>query len=349
MNLKELAESLGLSQTTVSRALNGYPEVNELTRKRVNDAATANNYQPNARAIGLATGRSMTIGHVIPIASSNDVVNPIFGEFVAGASRTYCKHGYELLLTVADREVEEETYRNFAAKGSVDGVIVHSPTRSDNRVSLLQEIGLPFVVHGRINECDEPYSWVDMNNRRAFRQACQLLLDMGHRRIALVNGREVLNFAWLRCQGYKDALQNAGIVPDNELMSSGDLTETYGFETARQLLASGNSPSAFVVSSYIVAIGVRRAISQAGLVIGKDISVVTHDDELSFFDNQGEIPQFTATRSSVREAGVRAAQMLLDIIDSPESAPQSHLLEAHLIVGSSTGPRVESIPYRKCQ
>ena len=95
MNLKELAESLGLSQTTVSRALNGYPEVNELTRKRVSDAASENNYRPNVRATGLATGRSMAIGHVIPIASGNDVVNPIFGEFVAGASRTYSKHREE--------------------------------------------------------------------------------------------------------------------------------------------------------------------------------------------------------------------------------------------------------------
>ncbi|MFK7857994.1 MAG: LacI family DNA-binding transcriptional regulator [Granulosicoccus sp.] len=342
MNLKELSESLGLSQTTVSRALNGYPEVSERTRKRVTKAAAENNYRPNARAIGLATGRSMTIGHVIPVISSNDVVNPVFGEFIAGASRTYSKHGYELLLTVADELEEEETYRNFVAKGSVDGVIVHSPGTSDKRVSLLRDIGLPFVVHGRINDSDEPYSWVDMNNRQAFRQACQLLLDMGHRRIALVNGREDLNFAWLRQKGYEDALQGVGLAADRNLMSSGDMTETCGYETASQLLSSDNPPSAFVVSSYIVAIGVQRAITHAGLRVGKDVSVVTHDDELSFFDNQGEVPQFTATRSSVREAGVLAAQMLLDIIDSPESAPQSHLLEARLIVGSSTGPLVES-------
>ncbi|MFK7997047.1 MAG: LacI family DNA-binding transcriptional regulator [Granulosicoccus sp.] len=337
MNLKELAESIGLSQTTVSRALNGYPEVSERTRKRVTEAALEHNYLPNARATGLATGRSMTIGHVIPVASSNDVVNPVFGEFIAGASRTYSKNGYELLLTVAQRDREEETYRNFVGKGTVDGVIVHSPTTSDSRISLLQEIGLPFVVHGRASKCGEAYSWVDVNNRRAFQQATQLLLDMGHKRIALVNGRETLNFAWLRCQGYDDALRNANIEPESELMSSGDLTETYGFQTAQRLLSAKSPPSAFVVSSYIVAIGVQRAITGAGLVMGRDVSVVTHDDELSFFDNQGEVPQFTATRSSVREAGFRASQMLLDIIDKPDSAPLSHLLEARLIVGSSTG------------
>ncbi|MFK8079935.1 MAG: LacI family DNA-binding transcriptional regulator [Granulosicoccus sp.] len=338
MNLKELSESLGLSQTTVSRALNGYPEVSEKTRLRVSKAASANNYQPNARAMGLATGRSMTVGHVIPMVSSSDVVNPVFGEFIAGASRTYSQNGYELLLTVAEETKEEETYRNYAASGAVDGVIVHSPCRSDNRIDLLREVGLPFVVHGRVEECTQSYSWVDMNNRRAFRQACQLLLDMGHRRIALVNGREVLNFAWLRLKGYEDALQAVGLALDEELISSGDMTEIYGYETANALLDTESPPTAFVVSSYVVAIGVQRAIVHAGLVIGKDVSVVTHDDVLSFFDNQGEIPQFTATRSSVREAGVQAAQMLLNIIESPESAPQSLLLEARLVVGSSTGP-----------
>ncbi len=340
MNLKELAESLKLSQTTVSRALNGYPEVSESTRRRVYDAALASNYLPNARAAGLATGRAMTIGHVIPVFNRNDVVNPVFGEFVAGASKTYSARGYELLLTIAKSNEEEATYRNIASKGAVDGVIIHSPRKSDERVELLNEIGLPFIIHGRVNDCVIPYSWIDVNNRRAFKQACQLMLDMGHRRIALINGRELLNFAWLRCEGYKDALEQAGIAIDQSLMSSGDLTETYGYDVASRQLAAPNAPTAFLVSSYVVAIGVRRAISDAGLVMGKDISVVTHDDELSFFDNQGEIPQFTATRSSVRQAGERAAQMLLDVIDSPQSSPVTFLMEAQLVVGASTGPLV---------
>lgn len=337
MNLRELAESLGLSQTTVSRALNGYPEVNEGTRQRVLEAARQNNYAPNTRAMGLVTGNAMSIGHVIPLFNRNDVVNPIFGEFVAGASQTYSENGYELLLTVVEKNNEEDIYRNLAAKGAVDGVIVHSPRKQDSRVTLLRNIGMPFVVHGRINECNEPYSWVDMNNRCAFEQACQLLLDLGHQRIALINGDDTLNFAWLRYQGYCDAIKAAGLKIDTDLVSNSDLTETHGYTAASRMLASANPPTALIASSYVVAIGIRRAISQAGLKIGKDVSVVAHDDELSFFDNQGDYPQFTAIRSSVREAGERAAQMLLDIIKEPESAPSSYLMKAQITLGASTG------------
>ncbi len=116
MNLKELAGLLNLSQATVSRALNGYPEVREATRQRVLNAARKYNYRPNARAMGLATGKCMAIGHVIPNYSQNEVVNPVFGEFITGASQTYSANGYELMLTIADSRDEEESYRNIIAK-----------------------------------------------------------------------------------------------------------------------------------------------------------------------------------------------------------------------------------------
>ena len=338
MNLKQLSEKLGLSQTTVSRALNGYPEVNEVTRKRVEKAAAAGNYRPNVRAMSLATGKAMTIGHVIPVANTHDVVNPVFAEFIAGASQTYDVNGYELNLTVAESKNEESIYRSIAAKRAVDGFIVHSPLRDDPRLTLLKEIGLPFVVHGRSCDSKERYNWIDMNNRSAFKQATKLLIDLGHKNIALINGPEDLSFAWLRRQGYLDALSEQGFACQQQLMFSDALTEPYGHRSAQQLLSSDNPPTAFLVSSYIVALGIRRAISQAGLTIGQDVSVIIHDDELMYFDNSGQEPQFTCTRSSVREAGVLAAQMLLDIIDNPSMEPQSKRLQSHLIIGSSTGP-----------
>jgi len=343
MNLKQLSENLGLSQTTVSRALNGYPEVSESTRRRVELAAAEGNYRPNMRAMSLATGRSMTIAHVIPVANKNDVVNPVFAEFVAGASQTYNLYGYELMLTIAKSKEIESVYRSLAAKRAVDGAIVHSPRRQDSRLELLQEIGLPFVVHGRVCDSDKEYNWIDMNNRRGFKQATQLLIDLNHRRIALINGQEELSFAWLRRQGYLEALADSGINLDPDIMSSAELTEPYGHETAMRLLSSDHPPSAFLVSSYVVALGVRRAISQAGLTVGKDVSVIIHDDELSYFDNGGAVPQFTSTRSSVREAGVLAAEMLLKQIDDPSLYPQNQLLESHLTIGLSTGPYKEDM------
>ena len=117
VNLKQLSESLGLSQTTVSRALNGYPEVKEATRLKVQDAARRMNYAPNPGARGLATGRSMAIGHVIPVSKRHEMVNPIFGDFVAGASQTYSQRGYDMVLTHVDDGDEESVYRMLASKG----------------------------------------------------------------------------------------------------------------------------------------------------------------------------------------------------------------------------------------
>ncbi len=126
MNLKELAAKLGLSPTTVSRALNGYPEVNEATRERVVAAARRHNYRPNARAIRLATGRALAVGHVIPLNTRSEIMNPIFSDFIAGAGETYSRNGYDMILSVVPDEAEEATYRDLMSRGTVDGVIVHA-------------------------------------------------------------------------------------------------------------------------------------------------------------------------------------------------------------------------------
>lgn len=337
MNLKELSENLGLSQTTVSRALNGYPEVNEETRRRVEKAAAQGNYRPNVTAMSLAKGKAMSIAHVVPVANRNDVFNPIFAEFIASASQTYSLYGYELMLKIAKSEDEESTYRGLAATRAVDGVIMHSPRCEDPRLALLKDVGLPFVVHGRVLR-GENYNWVDMDNQTAFKQATQLLIDLGHRKIALLNGPETMTFAWLRRTGYCVALAEAGIDVDEAIMLTSDLTESYGYRSTMELLAGDKKPTAFLVSSYIVALGVRRAISHAGLKIGKDISVIVHDDELSYFDNGGIVPQFTSTRSSVRDAGYQAAKLLLEQIDNPNRPPTQVMMDTKLIIGASTGP-----------
>jgi LacI family transcriptional regulator len=338
MNLKELSRNLGLSQTTVSRALNGYPEVNESTRARVRLAAEQHNYRPNTRAKGLATGRAMAIGHVISATNQHEMVNPIFADFIAGAGETYSKNGYEMILSVVSDGDESQAYRNLKARGAVDGVIVHAPRMNDSRLTLLEEIGLPFAVHGRVSDRQDPYTWLDVNNRSAFRRATDFLLDLGHRRIALINGLEYMDFAHRRRIGYEEGLRARDIAPDPALMWSEEMTEDYGYRTARTMLALPDPPTAMLTASLITALGVRRAAEESGLRLGADLSVVTHDDALSYLRNGAEVPIFTATRSSVREAGRRLAQMLIDRIRAPEAPCSTQLLEAELMVGRSTGP-----------
>lgn len=146
MNLKELSELLNLSQTTVSRALNGFPEVSERTRERVQKAAKQNNYAPNKAARGLATGQALSIGHVISTTNQNEMVNPVFGDFVAGVGEVYSKHGYKMLLSIVPPgEDEYQVYRELKAQSTVDAVVVQSPSVDDGRIEFLNKLGIPLL------------------------------------------------------------------------------------------------------------------------------------------------------------------------------------------------------------
>ncbi len=295
-------------------------------------------YAPNSRAARLATGRAMTIGHILPVSKEHESMNPVFSDFIAGAGEQFSRSGYSLSFSVVRDEDEAEAYRVLAASSAVDGVLIHGPKVDDSRVRLLQALDLPFVVHGRSSEVQGEYSWVDVNNRRAFSRATEFLLDLGHRRIGLINGPHGMDFATRRLNGYRDALGARGLARDPELIFGGEMTENYGFATAMQMLDSHNPPTAILVSSIISAIGARRALHDLGIVPGKDVSIVIHDDDLSYFRNEGDIPIFTATRSSVRKAGRLCADILLDTIRGGKKRCPNVLLEADLTVGQSTGP-----------
>ena len=338
LNLKQLSDVLGLSQTTISRALNGYPEVNSETRLRVEKAARKHGYTPNKVAQRLATGRARAIGHVVPL-SEHDMFNPLFADFIAGAGDAYSKAGYNMLLSVVEPDDEFDSYRDLAASSSVDGFIVHAPRMQDPRIEMLNELGMPYLVHGRVGETTG-YSWLDFNNQRAFEQATQLLLDLGHRKIALLNGQESMSFAHRRRLGFEAALKSAGIQPDPALIFGEDMTEPFGFDTASALLRRPDPVSAILTSSLISAIGVARAISEAGLTIGRDVSVITHDDAMSFLPNGTDRPVFTSTKSSIRLAGKKCAEILIDLIEGRITGHQSELWDAELIEGTSTGPHL---------
>lgn len=335
MRLKDFSEALGLSPTTVSRALNGYPEVNAATRARVVAAAEKFGYAPNLQAQRLASGKSMSIGHVIPL-TQNKTLNPILVEFLAGAGETCARRGYDMLTSVAPDDGELDAYRELASRRKVDGLILHSPLIEDPRPAALAELETPFIVHGRSKVSDTQYSWIDIENRRAFERAAELLIDLGHERIALLNGPQNAAFANDRWRGFRAACRSRGTAPDEALIRFAEMTEPYGYDAASELLSSAKPPTAFLVSSVITASGVARAVGERGMKLGRDVSVISHDDVVSFQPNGGDVPLYTCTRSSVRAAGRRAAEMLIDMIVGARDAPVHELWEPELVLGRST-------------
>ena len=336
MKLKDLADSLGLSQTTVSRALNGYPEVSEATRRRVLAAAERYHYRPNPSARRLATGRAGAIGAVLP-TDRNLLVDPHFVEFLAGLGERLVEDEMDIVLSPARGGDETGTYRRIVASNRVDALILSGPLVEDERVALLNELGLPFVVHGR-TVSSKPYAWLDIDNESAFHQATNHLLDLGHRRIALINGSTRFTFAINREQGFRRALAERGLTPDERLIGDGTMTDEVGYRLTERFLAEEPRPTAFLVSSMMLAFGCLRVIRSAGLVLGRDVSLIAHDDVFPFLNADRMVPPLTTMRSPIRAAGTRVAEMIIDLLGGQAAETVHELWPVELVIRASTGP-----------
>lgn len=334
LNLKQLSHMLQLSQTTVSRALNGYPEVNEETRRRVVDAAKRHGYRPNPSARRLATGKTGMIGYVLPTGSAVDI-DPHFVEFLSGLGDYARAHELDLVLSPADAEDQETTYRRIVANKQVDAVYVSSPRPRDNRVALLDTLGLPFLVHGRSDGFDFDYPYLDIDNEGAFHEATRLLIQLGHQRIALINGDDRETFAIHRERGVRRALAGNGLALPDDQVSSSAMTEESGYRAARRVLEGGSAPTAILCSSLIMALGVVRAVRELGLTIPGDLSLIAHDDVFSWLKPENFSVPLSTTRSSIRAAGARVAERLIARLSGLEDGARGEVWPVDLVVRGS--------------
>lgn len=336
MRLKELAGRLNLSQTTVSRALNGYPEVSETTRERVLDAARRFGYRPNASAQRLATGRAGAVGAVLQ-TNRNLMFDPHYVEFLAGLGERLAEDEMDIVLSPTKVNDEMASYRRLATGTRVDALVLSSPVLSDNRVKLLAELGMPFVLHGRTAD-QAPHAWLDIDNEGAFRHATKHLLDLGHTRIALINGSRRFTYAAHRERGFRAALAERGLAVDEHLVAEGIMTDEVGYRFTERFLAATPRPTAILVSSMMMALGAFRALRSAGLELGKDVSMIAHDDVFPFLNADRMVPTMSTTRSSIRSAGTRVAELVVEILGGREPSTIHELWPVDLIVRGSTGP-----------
>jgi LacI family transcriptional regulator len=339
MNLRDLSKTLGLSQTTVSRALNGFPEVSEETRSRVRAAADLHGYRPSAAARRLATGQSGTLGVVFP-RRRNLLVDLRFTEFLSGCVEQAAEMDYDVTLAMASgAQSEESVYRRAVRSARVDAVILSGPLVVDPRIELLRGLNMRFIVHGRTRS-SSPYPHMDIDNEGAFRQAASLLCDLGHHRIALLNGDPRYNFARDREAGYRDSLCKRGIAYESSLVRSGEMTEQEGYREARDLLGrpATDRPTAFLCSSISLALGVRTAAAEHGLQIGRDLSLIAHDDRLHDLRAETFDPPLTATQSSIGEAGKRLVELLITHLRDPALPIPAEVWPVDLVLRASTAP-----------
>ncbi|MGO4567378.1 substrate-binding domain-containing protein [Rhizobium sp. 2YAF20] len=336
MNLKQLSQMLGLSQTTVSRALNGYPEVNRETRERVLSAVRETGYRPNKAAQRLATGKAGSIGLVMPTAPGH-YSDVHFGEFLSGLGEEALRHDFHFVIMPAEPDDEVAALRRLAVSGNVDALFAAYMRGNDPRLEMLKSLSIPFVVHGRSLGAQSDYPYLDIDNEGAFYNATKLLLLLGHRRFALMNGPVHYDFAMRRKNGTVAALSERGLILEESCVSHTLMTDEQGAIAMERFLQLAERPTAILCSSTVLALGAIRAVTQAGLKLGEDISLIAHDDVLPLLKPENFSVPLTTTRSSLRAAGVRIAERLIGGVKNLGPFPEQELWKTELIVRASTG------------
>ena len=332
MNLKSLARALGISKTTVSRALNGYPEVNVHTRARVLAAAKEAGYEANPMARSLAVGRTNVFGIIYPLLPS-DLGDPMFLSVVGGMSAALEKSKMNLIIAPVSAQNELPSYEQMVRGRRVDGLVVGRTLVHDERVAYLVKKGFPFVTHGR-TELAQPYAWFDYDNEAGIGLATACLLAHGHRRIALISAPLELNFARQRKNSFIACMSEAGLAVDPQYLVDNTLDRRTGYQAMQQLLACTPRPSAVIVDNHLSAVGAVRALLDAGIEIGKEISVIVWG---SIEDSLVGSNVTTIDQPDAGGAGAKMIEMLSALLAGTPPSELQVLWQPVLLPGSTVG------------
>jgi LacI family transcriptional regulator len=333
MNLAHLANHLGMSKTTVSRALNGYPEVNVRTRERVLKVAKEVGYQPNPMARSLALGRTNVFGIIHPLQTA-DLADTMFLDVVAGMSAALEAVSKNLIIAPVSPAAEQPSYQHIVRGRRVDGLVVGRTLVQDERIAFLSKAKFPFVAHGR-TELKAPYAWFDYDNEAGVRMAMARLLGLGHQRLALISAPLELNFARQRKDSFSAAMSAAGLRADPRYLIDNSLDRRSGYQAMQQLLACSPRPTAVIVDNHLSGVGAVRALLDEGIEIGKEISVIVWG---SLADTLAGANVTTIDQPEPRKAGARMVEMLLALVDGTPACELQELWQPVLLEGATIGP-----------
>jgi DNA-binding LacI/PurR family transcriptional regulator len=327
ITLRELAQRVGVSTSTASRALNQNTAISEEVRKRVLRAAQEANYIPNSLARGLALRRSHLIGLVVPSIS-----NPFFAEIARGAHEAAYERGYVVTLCDTQRnKAREDLFVQTLLRSGVDGVIVTGGVLSPEHIQGLRQHHLPLVFAGR-RSSGTGESGVSVDNIAAGHEATRFLIGKGHREILYLSGAAESLASKDRERGYEDAMESNGLAPS---VVRGDYSMESGFEEASRIAGLKNPPSAVFAANDMLAIGLILGLINLGVKVPNDLAVAGCDDV-----PMGALirPALTTVHVPMYDIGVRATQLLLRAMEGDTDGPaESILLESRLVIRDSAG------------
>jgi len=327
--LEAVAARAGVGRGTVSRVVNGSPKVSEAAREAVLLAIEELGYVPNRAARALVTKRTDSVALVVSESEERLFAEPFFARIVRGITDELAGSGLQLLLTFARATDERVRLAQYLSGQHVDGVLLISLHGGDPLPVQLEAAGLPTVVGG-LPVGLRPVSYVDIDNRGGARQAVDHLLRASRRSIAVIAGPQDMTAGVNRLQGYRDAMQDAGLAAD--LVEYGDFSEDSGAAAMQRLLAAHPSLDAVFAASDPMALGAMRVLKDRGRRIPDDVAVIGFDDSPV---GPHTDPPLSTVHQPVEQMGRQMTRLLLARIGGDTVTDLEIVLPTRLIVRGS--------------
>ena len=329
--IRDIARAAGVSIATVSRVLNGRPDVAPETREAVLEVVRRHSFTTNRTARGLSGGRTGLIGMTIPIVHA-----AYFSVILFGAGEALYEQDMRIVLCPTLHEHEREvTLLDRLMHGTTDGALLLLPSESSSELKALSAHGYPFVVIDPMEPMAEGIPSVSAAHASGAKAATEHLLQLGHRRIGAIIGPPTWMASRERVNGFHAALAGAGIAPDRSLEIESNFEIDGGYAAAAQLLDRPDRPTAIFGFNDNIAIGVLRAARERGIRIPEDMSVVGFDDSE---EAVLVTPPLTTVRQPLQEMGRMAVSLLGRLMDKQSVEGLRVELATKLVVRESSGP-----------
>jgi DNA-binding LacI/PurR family transcriptional regulator len=322
--LEAVAARAGVGRGTVSRVINGSPNVSAKAREAVELAIRELGYVPNRAARALVTRRTDTVALVVSESQLRVFDEPYFAGTIRGIGSALAETGLQLILAMARTPEEHARLELYLTGQHVDGVLLLSLHGADPLPGRLEAMGVPTVLGG-LPVGLNPYSYVDMDNRAGARQAVKYLLGLGRRRVAAIAGSQDMGVGVDRLAGYRDALLSSGLP---EIVAYGDFSEQSGAAAMAELLERHPDLDAVFAASDPMALGAMRVLKAAGRAIPEDVAVIGFDDSKAA---QSADPPLTTVHQPTEAMGRQMAQLLVARINGEELRQPVVILDTHLV------------------
>ncbi|WP_123042738.1 LacI family DNA-binding transcriptional regulator [Cohnella candidum] len=330
-NIRDVAKAAGVSVATVSKVLNGYTTVSQKTKEKVLGIVRDLDFQPNAAARSLVGQRSMTLG----VYLTTGLTHPFFSNILAGMEQGLKARGYDLIyLAQLSYGSKEYNLVRHCRTRNVEGIVVFGFSHEEMNIEELIESRIPSVFID-LDVKGPRAGYVSSDNVGGIEQAVRYLHGLGHTRIGLISDLPDTYVGRLRLVGYRSGLRAAGLPYAEETVAFGDYSREQGYEAMRKLLAASRPPTAVVCCSDYGALGAIDAITEAGLSVPNDISVIGFDDlELA----RNVRPALTTVRQDMLSIGKRSVELLDEMIHDDEYPAPAVIFPTELIERGTCAP-----------